>query len=82
MGRTPSVAAALAVVLAFVLLVAYVSAYAALLEPQTRLAVQPDGHCSSVRAPSYRAGGKIARYAFWPAAAVDQLVRPRYWDGT
>ena len=71
--------APLTVVTLFALLLVYATAYAALLQPTPGLQMTPDGSCQSVRRPEYRAGGNIARYAFWPAHLVDQTVRPGYW---
>ena len=79
METRPSFAAPLAVVVFFVSLGLYVGAYAALLEPRTRLRMNPDGCCRPVRTADYRTGGELARCAFLPVHQVDRLVRREAW---
>jgi hypothetical protein len=81
METRPAFAAPLTCVVLFLLLAAYVGAYAALLEPQTHLRMNPAGCCLPVRTAGYQAGGATAHYAFWPANSVDRLVRPSFWEG-
>lgn len=80
MRSKPGFAAPLVVLALFVMPLAYVGAYLALLQPMTRLRMRPDGVCREQRMPAYRCGGEFARHAFSPLSLADQLIRPQYWD--
>jgi len=63
-----------------VLVAMYFASYVALVQPNTYVDESFLGMVASgYRAPGYRFCEPIARIVFWPAAWLDQQLRPDYW---
>ena len=61
------------------LIAGYFASYVALMQPTIYVVDGSIFGSSGYRAPGFRFGEPVARVIFWPAAWLDQELRPDYW---
>lgn len=60
----------------------YMASYLAMVDEPSLVFGFPPQAGKVVIAPTYRAGGELAEYFFYPAYVVDRTVRPSHWTAT